>query len=167
MKQTSVTCLVVIVLLAAVGLARGGQKDEKDAPASLIKAAEFLEEKPFDKDAKNIRAWAINWIITTDKVSVKFCSLLVSGIDKNYKYSPEILAQYTIGMAAFKLSSPEKAKDENAVQFSGINSALTAYSAMLKEQPKARNAFLDDLEVKSRDGSLPNYLSQNNCKDKK
>ena len=70
-------------------------------------------------------------------------------------------------MAAFKLSNPEKAKDEDAAQFSGIVSALTAYSAMVKEQPKARTAFLDDLVVKSADGSLPNYVVQNNCKDKK
>lgn len=160
MKQTSVTCLVVIVLFAAVGLARGGQKDEKDAPARLIKAAEFLEEKPFDKDAKNIRAWAINWIITTDKVSVTVCSLLISGIDKTYKYSGEIFAQYTIGMAAFKLSSAEKAKDENAVQFSGINSALTAYSARPTRRlgPTLKSSFKSGLRL--RDNWVVQYQNQ-------
>lgn len=159
--------LVAILLVAAVGFPRGSQKNEKDEAAMLIKAASFLAEKPFDKDAKNVRAWAINWIITTDKVSVTVCSLLLSGNDKKYKYSPEILGQYTIGMAAFKLSNPEKANDDDAAQLSGIVSALTAYSAMLKEQPKARNAFLDDLVVKSTDASWPNYVKQNNCKDKK
>lgn len=111
---TTVSGAILLVLLGA--LCASGQKDEKNEPAMLVKAARSLEEKPFDKDAKNIRAWAINWVIQTDKVGVKVCSLLVSGLDKKYKYNPETLGQYTLGMAAFKLSNPEKAKDEDAAQ---------------------------------------------------
>ena len=70
-------------------------------------------------------------------------------------------------MAAFKLSNPEKAKDEDAAQLAGIESTLTSYEAMIKEQPKARNAFLDDLVTKRADGSLTKYVAENNCKDKK
>lgn len=169
MKKTNVylAWAVMAVLFSSPVLGRGEQKDDKDSPDKLIKAAKFLEEKPFDKNAKDVRGWALNWIISTDKVSVTVCSLLISGIDKKYKYSGEIFGQYTIGMAAFKLSNPEKAKDEDAVQFAGIESALIAYRAMMTEQPKARSAFLDDLVAKSADGSLPNYVVQNNCKDRK
>lgn len=98
---------------------------------------------------------------------MKVCSLLVSGIDKKYKYSGEVFAQYTIGMAAFKLANPAKATDEDAAQQSGIESALTSYETMVKEQPKARNAFMDDLVAKQGDGSLAEYLAAHNCKDNK
>ena len=156
--------LIVLVLFSAGNAS--AQVDEKDAPATLIKATKFLEEKPLDKEAKNIRSWAMMWVIQTDKVSVTVCSLLVSGIDKKYKYSGEIFGQYTLGMAAFKLANPEKAKDEDAAQMAGIESALTSYEAMVKEQPKAKNTFLDDLVAKRGDGSLPKHVADNNCKSK-
>jgi hypothetical protein len=155
---------ILLVLLTAQGVS--GQKDDKNGPEMLIKAARFLEEKPFDKEAKDIRAWAINWVITTDKVNVKVCSLIVSGIDKKYKYSGEIFGQYTIGMAAFKLADSEKAKDENSAQLAGIESTLKSYEAMIKEQPKAKNSFLDSLVARRSDGSLAKYAAENNCKDK-
>ena len=163
-KLFTLSSLIVLVLFSSANAS--AQIDEKDAPATLIKATKFLEEKPLDKEAKNIRSWALTWVIKTDKVSVTVCSLLVSGIDKKYKYSGEIFGQYTLGMAAFKLANPEKAKDEDAAQMAGIESALTSYEAMVKEQPKAKNTFLDDLVAKRGDGSLPKHVADNNCKSK-
>src|SRR5262252_2900507 len=113
--------LVAIVALLVTGLFTAPAQ-VKDEPGTLIKAAKFLEEKPFDKDAKNIRSWAITWVAQTDKVSVTVCSLLLSGLPDKYKYNPELLGQYTIGMAAFKLSNPDRAKDEDAAQLAGIES---------------------------------------------
>jgi hypothetical protein len=165
--QRTISLILTFFLLAAIGFARDRQKDEKDAPDTLIKAVRFLEEKPLDPKAKEVRAWSIKWVIATDKVSVRVCSLLISGIDKKYKYSAEIFGQYTIAMAAFKLANPDKAKDEDAAQLAGIESALTSYDAMVKEQPKARNAFLDDLSSKRSTGLLTTYVAENNCKDKK
>ncbi len=160
-------CLALMLILGAVGLGRSSQDDEKNAPETLIKTTRFLEQKPFDKEAKNARSWALKWVIATDKVGVTVCSLLLSGIDKNYKHSGEVFGQYTIGMAAFKLANPDKAKDEDAAQQAGIESALTSYEAMVKEQPKAKNAFMEQLLVKRADGSLAKYVLENNCKDKK
>jgi hypothetical protein len=163
-KLFTLCSLIVLVLFSSVNAS--AQIDEKDAPANLIKATKFLEEKPLDKEAKNIRSWALTWVIKTDKVSVTVRSMLVSGIEKKYKYSGEVFGQYTLGMAAFKLANPEKAKDEDATQMAGIESALISYEAMVKEQPKAKNAFLDDLVAKRGDGSLAKHVADNNCKSK-
>jgi hypothetical protein len=166
MRTSKTVYVALITLLTTPGFGWNNQKDEKDTPATLIKAAKFLEEKPFDKSAKDVRGWALKWVIETDKVHVTVCSLLISGIDKKYKYSGELFGQYTIGMAAFKLANPDKASDEDAAQLAGINSALTSYEAMVKEQPKAKNAFMDDLITKRTDGTLAKYVAENNCKDK-
>jgi hypothetical protein len=163
LKKIVSAIMATLVLWLAPSWAAGQDKDE---PAMLVKAARFLEEKPFDKDAKNIRAWAITWVTETDKVNVTICSLLLSGLNDKYKYNPELLAQYTIGMAAFKLSNPDKAKDEDAAQLAGVESALTTYQAMLKEQPKVKNGFLDDLSAKRGGTSWPNYVAEHNCKGK-
>jgi hypothetical protein len=155
--------LTIAVTVLHVGISYAQNDREADR---LIKTTKTLEEKPLDKDAKNIRSWALTWVIQTDKVSVTVCSLLISGIDKKYKYSGEVFGQYTLGMAAFKLGNPEKANEENTVQLAGIESALRSYEAMLKEQPKAKNAFLDELLAKRADDSLAKHVAENNCKPK-
>jgi len=165
MRNAMPILLGFIFLLTSVGVS--AQKDEKNEIDTLIKAARFLEQTPFDKKAKDVRGWAIKWVIATDKVSVTVCSLLISGIDNKYKYSGEVFGQYTIGMAAFKLANPDKAKDEQAAQLAGIDSALTSYEAMVKEQPKARNAFMEDLLAKRATGALAQYVAEHNCKNKK
>lgn len=155
---------MLVGLLSANSIANNLQKE--DPVQTLIKAARFLEEQPLDKDAKKVRAWAITWIIETDKVSVNICSLIL-GVDKKYKYGSEMTGQYTIGMAAFKLANPDKASDENAVQLAGVGSAIASYESMVNAEPKAKNAFMDQLVAKKADGSLPQYVLENNCKEKK
>src|SRR6266850_2402948 len=147
-------CVFLVLLSSTISFGINGQKDAKNEADLLIKSARFLEEKPLDKKAKDVRRWAIEWIIATDKVTAKVCSLIISGTDKKYKYGTELFGQYTIAMAAFKLANPDKAKDEDAAQQAGVDSALTAYEAIVKEQPKATNAFLDDLLAKRSAGTL-------------
>ena len=155
---------MLLLLVTSASFSGTTQKDKKNEPEMLIKAARVLEEKPLAKDAKDIRRWALEWIIATDKVSVTACSLLISGIDKKYKYEADIFGQYTIGMAAFKLANPGKGGDEDAVQMAGIESALISYEAIIKEQPKATNSFLDELVTKRNHGELAAFAKQNNCK---
>lgn len=166
-SRTIISAVMLILFLASAGLTRTGQKSGKNEPEILIKAARTLEAQPLAKDAKDIRRWAIEWIIATDKVSVKACSLIISGTEKKYKYGSEIFGQYTIGMAAFKLENPDKAADEDAAQVAGIESALVSYEAIIKEQPKATSAFLDSLIVKRSQGELAKFAKENNCKDHK
>ena len=67
-KLFTLSSLIVLVLFSAANAS--AQIDEKDAPATLIKATKFLEEKPLDKEAKNIRSWALTWVIKTDKKTI-------------------------------------------------------------------------------------------------
>ena len=164
-RKTLVVIALFLTIATLVGRA-AAQKDERQEIDLLIKSARYLEEKPFDKKAKDVRSWAIKWIIATDKVSVSVCSLILSGPEK-YKYNSELIGQYTIGMAAFKLSNPDKAKDEEAAQLAGIQSTLVAYEAMVAQEPKAKVQFMDDLLSKRADGSLAKFAADNNCKEKK
>jgi hypothetical protein len=158
---TTIACLVLVGLLCVNSIAGSGQKE--DPAQTLIKAAKLLEEQPLDKDAKKIRSWAIGWIIETDKVSVKVCSLLLK-VDEKYKYSSELTGQYTIGMAAFKLANPDKASNEDAAQLAGVESAIASYESMIKTQEKFRNGFMDQLVAKRADGTLAQFVLENNCK---
>ena len=56
---------------------------------------------------------------------------------RKYKYSSEIIGQYTIGMAAFKLRKSRQALMKTSAQLAGLESALSSYEAMIKEQPQS------------------------------
>lgn len=165
MRRYSISlCLILLLVSSVFGAVN---QEPKDDVARLIAAAKFLEETPLDKRAKDVRRWATEWLIETDKVTVTLCGSLTASVNKpkEYKYSSEIFGQYVIGMAAFKLSNPDK--DEATAQQAGYESALISYEAILKGQPKAKNTFLDELLVKRADGTLAQYISENNCKEKK
>jgi len=164
-KRRAAFACGIVLFLAASGAAVG-QKDDKAAALAFIQTARLLEEKPFHRDAKEARRLAITWLLGTDQVSLTICSLILSGIDQKYEYETEVVSQYTIGMGVFKLTNPDRVKDENAAQMAGILSALTSYEAMVREQPRARNAFMDSLLVRRSDGSLVKYVAENNCKKK-
>lgn len=163
MKRAFVLLTLGVILLTTVGF---GSQARADDAEMLIKAAHLLEQQPLGDEAKKTRGWAIEWLSSTDKVTVTLCGLLVSNLDKKYKYESELFGQYTIGMGAFKLESPDLASDEDAVQEAGIESALKVYEAILAAQPKAKNAFMDGLLAKRENGALAAYLKENNCKEK-
>jgi hypothetical protein len=167
MKLAVLSAICLVVIGSAFSLSNAFPQDtppqtDREIQA-LFTAAALLEEKPFDEKARDARAAAMKWIIDTDKVSVTLCGELFTGMGQRYRYTSEIVAQYTIGMAVFKLSKPTAVRDENAVQVAGLVSALTAYEAMVKEQPNAKSAFLDDLLAKRAKGELTALVKKNNC----
>ena len=156
--------LLLVIAVGAFGFAGAAQKETEIE--TFIKAAKFLEQNPLDKQAKDIRKKAMTWLIVTDKVSVSVCSLIMTGVNQKYKYG-DLFSQYTIGMAAYKLTNPDKAKDEDAAQLAGVESAMLAYEAALKAEPKAQHAFMDDLLARRANNTLAEYVKANNCKEKR
>ena len=156
----------MIALLALSSFAAAGQNPKKeDEVSTLIASARFLEQKPLDKEAKKVRSWALTWVIATDKVTVTLCTNYLSGMGDKYKYRGEATAHYAIGMAAFKLANP--GKDEPSAQLAGLETVLLAYEAMVKEEPKAKEPFLDELLAKRAAGTLAQYVVDKKCEDKK
>ena len=159
--------IVTFVLFLCVGLTAQvtcGQTAKPTDRETLIKATQILEAQPFQDKAKDFRGWAMRYIIETDDVSILVCSPMFSAIlDKKNKYGDELLAQYSMGMAAFKLSNPDKAKDENAAQLAGMESMLRAYENMVKEKPKAKFQALEDLVAKRDKGELKKFVEEAKC----
>jgi hypothetical protein len=169
MKKIFYIFTIAVLVVVSAQISYGQTKEEQQQ--LLIKAAKFLEIKPFDKDAKDVRGWAVRYVIETDDVTVVICTgnFMDAALEKKNKYGSELLAQYTIGMAAFKLENPSKKDDENAAQLAGIESMLRAYETMVKEKPKAKFAGMDDLLAKRDKDELKALVEAANCgkKDKK
>lgn len=132
--------------------------------SELIKASSMLESDPLGDNAKAIRGLAVRYVIETSDVSVVVCGgeIMAPLLDKKNKNSTELIGQYTIGMAAFKLQNPEN-KDENAAQQAGIESALKAYESILQKKPKTKHAGMDDLVAKRNSGELAELVAKANC----
>ncbi|MBX3245193.1 MAG: hypothetical protein KF685_12145 [Acidobacteria bacterium] len=130
----------------------------------LIKASKFLEEKPFDKNAKNIRSAAFVYAADTKEVTVIICGGEITKhiMDKKNKNGSELLAQYAIGMTAFKLENPDN-NDENAAQLAGLESVLKTYEAMIAEKPKTNHKGMDEYVQKRNNSELKALVDAADC----
>ena len=158
--------IVFIIALFAVGLAAQsafGQSEKLSDKEKLIKASQFLEEKPLDKNAKDIRSWAFAWAAETKDVTVIICGVGGPFMDKKVKFGFELMSQYAIAMTAFKLQYPDRATDENAAQLAGVESALKVYEILLKDNPKGKNDKIDELVTKRNSGELAKYVADIDC----
>lgn len=164
-KLTLIFALFFIGLTAQVNLAQDKPNDKE----TLIKVVRFLEEKPFDKDAKKYREWGFLYVVETKDVSVLLCTDAIKpAMEKKNKNSGELLIHFSLAMAAFKLENPDKADDEIAAQIAGIESMLKSYEAMVREKPKAKFAGMDELVEKRNNNTLAAHIQANSCKkDKK
>lgn len=158
--------MIVFVLFVLGGSVTSvyAQKKVSDAQ-KLIRAARVIEQNPFDREAKDLRSWAIAYLSSTDEVAFVLCGgdLTRPILDQKSKYGPEIFAQYTIAMAAFKLANPDKANDEDAAQLAGFNSALKVYELLVKQNVKAKTAGLDNLIAKRDKGLLKGLVVDLGC----
>lgn len=159
MKKLTII-LGLFLLLGFTAQSSFGQTDKE----KLVNASQFLEARPFDKDAKEMRAWAVKWASDTKDATVIVCGG-TGGVllDKKIKFSTELIGQYLIAMTAFKLQNPDQADDEDAAQLAGMESVIKTYEAMLKESPKAKAVRMDDLLAKRNDGTLAKYVADADC----
>lgn len=160
-KLTIIFTLLIIGLAAQIASA---QTDKEKNTALLVRITKFLEEKPFDDKAKEYRENAFKYLIETKDVSVVLCSdTTKEALKKKNKFSGELLIQQSLGMAVFKLTNPDQANDENAAQLAGIESMLRAYESMVRENPKAKFAGMDDLIAKRDKGELKAMVDAADC----
>jgi hypothetical protein len=136
-------------------------QNEKDL---VIKTARALEAGPLDGEARKAYGNALRWVIETDEVSIIACGGVFSLFsDKKNKNSSDMTAAYTIGMAAFKLENPEKAKDENAAQLAGLQTALKTYEGAVKEKPKNKFEKVEALIEKRNSDQLAGVVNAADC----
>lgn len=153
-----ILCVAVLIFQTATSHAQSFGK------AELISAAASLEANPFSDDAKLLRGRGVQHVIETSDVNVVVCGGDITSalLDKKNKNSTELIAQYTIGMAAFKLQNPDN-KDENSAQLAGLESTLKVYEAMVQKKPKTKHAGMEDLLAKRNSNTLSDLVAKADC----
>lgn len=154
------------------------QNEPKRAPSTPQERQRFLslthklEQNPLDKGLYEEKAWAKKWLEDIPDVNVNICAPLLFGLDfvrEQNKYTPQLSYQATFGSAVYIIEHPDKKGDTTAQYIAGVESALKAYSAMVKSEPGAKSKALDDLLEKQKQGKLADFVREasKGCDDKK
>jgi hypothetical protein len=154
-----------ISVLAVRAQDRGPSTPEERARA--VKIAHKLEDDPLAKDAKEQRAWVIQWIVEIPDITVNECYEYFGKLpDPPRGHSTEIARQMVISSAAFMIEHPDKARNEQAVTLSGLLGSIKAYQAIFKQDPASRWGQMDKLIQMREQGKLDAYVTETRRKCK-
>lgn len=121
--------------------------------------ARNLENSPLESSLQADRQWALAWLTNAPDVSVTICNDPLGGVvTSDYAYAPDILVQYIFSMAARIIEQPETTQNPNAIQLAGVEGALNAYRAILREKPGAKSPALEEVLQSKARGELPDFV---------
>ncbi len=121
----------------------------------VVAIAHKLEASPLDPTLGPDRDWAVKWAVAAPDVPVRMCTTLLSDLRRpRYKYRSELTSQLLISSAAFLIEHPDKSSDHAAQSVGGMEGVLKAYAAILKTDPQATAASLDEYLQKQKEGKL-------------
>jgi hypothetical protein len=162
--------IAVLLLIGAAVTTWGQNRAEPSTPEERQKAlllTKKLEQKPLGSAAEADRKWLTQWIIEIPDITVPVCDELLkpllTGEMTQYRYSKEMVAQELAGSMAYLIEHPQEAKlddqDDFAVNKAGLESALNAYEAIVKEGAKgAKWGPLEEIVKKRAAGDLDDYV---------
>jgi hypothetical protein len=169
MRPRQLVAALVLICAAAAGTWAQNRPDpstpEERQKALLL--TKKLEQKPLGPEAASDRKWLTDWIIQIPDITVPVCDELLkpllSGEMAQYRYSKEIVAQQLAGSMAYLIQHPQEAKsddqDDFAINKSGMESALNAYEAIVKDGAKgAKWGPLEEMVKKRTTGELDDYV---------
>jgi hypothetical protein len=173
----SLFLLLTLALLALTAVA-AAQNEPKRAPSTAEERQRFLsltrklEQNPLDKSLYEDKKWAKQWLEDVPDINVNICAPLLFGVDfvkEQNKYTPQLSYQATFGSAAYIIEHQDKAGDTAAQFVAGVESALKAYSAIVKSEPQAKSRALDNLLEKQKQGKLADFVhaASKSCEDNK
>jgi hypothetical protein len=170
--------LLLILLSLSIFSAYAAQNEPKRAPSTAEERTRFvtlthkLEQNPLDKSLYQDKVWAKQWLEDVPDVNVTICAPVLFGLDfikEQNKYTPQLSYQATFAEAVFIIEHPDKKSDTTAQYVAGVESALKAYTAILKNEPSAKSKALDDLLEKQKQGKLLDFVrdASKECEDRK
>ena len=152
--------LLAIAVATMPAFAQGDTPSSPEDRRRFVAVVENLERTPLDPSLRAGRSWAVRWLTDAPDVTVIMCAGPLGGLvsEKGYAHSPEIIVQYSLAMAAFIIENPDKAKDMDAQQLAGVESALQAYRSMRVAQPDDKSPALEKLLDAQGRGELAGFV---------
>jgi len=170
MKTRMRRVAIVLVLAVAWGAGTAAAQEQRgpstpEERARFVQVAHKVEANPLDPALKEDARWALKWITDVPDIEVSLCPAPLGGlIGSHSKYEAALFGDYALALGAFVIEHPDKAKDEAAVNLAGVTSALKAYQAILKQDPKATSAVLKK-QAKGELGDFVQKATREQCKE--
>lgn len=164
---------LALILLSIWGLTPAAAADTRspfEDRQHFVSVTRALEQSPLNPSLKADRVWALEWLVDAPEVEVTICANMMGALVRSkYRYVGEILIQNMFSMAALVIEHPETANDPNAQQMAGVEGALNAYRSILRDEPEARSAALEDLLQTQARGELAGFVRKGwiRCSERK
>ncbi|HEX7816660.1 hypothetical protein [Dyella sp.] len=157
MRLPFASLVYVLLLIAASASADDSLKIETQ---QVPKYVAFLEDHPLDKLAPYVRSALLQWEDkTTDVVDVVCQGVLAPLPDTSIPHSSELIGQFIFGSAAHQIAVPADKDKLIPNQLAGMRSLLKAYANIVRQEPNAHHARLDELSRHEADGTLATFLT--------
>jgi hypothetical protein len=116
------------------------------------------QANPLGPQAKDQFGWVLKWFAVVPDQTVHVCMILDKLPKGDKKGGPTIFGGAFMAQAAFVLENPDKKQDIQAEYQAGVEGALKIYEALLKDNPKDRQPYLDDLIQRRESGTLSQFV---------
>jgi len=171
--RRSLSILLPLIFLSTLACAQ-----DQNAPARgpstpeerkrFVALVQKLEQSPLDKSLRQEVVWAEKWLNDIPDINVSICPAPLGDFaEENYKYAGHVSVQFAFGMAVYLIQHPDKAADREAQYLAGVQEALRTYRSILKAEPRAQSAALDQLVAKDAEGTLSDFVREaaKQCED--
>ena len=145
--------LQILLIAIFLGLLANAQ-DTQQKREEVIKS-------PLSQDLNGDIKWALKWLEEVPDVNVDPCPLPLGNIaPSGYKYAARVFGIYVMSMGVYAIEHPDGGPDDTAQYLAGVESALKAYQAILKEDPDESSRNLDELLKKQDQGKLEVFVRE-------
>jgi hypothetical protein len=161
MKRTLLICFALLFL----PLIACSQDQAKRGPSTSEERKRFTEitrkliKTPLAENLNDDAKWALQWLQDVPDVNVTPCPFPLGDlVPSDYPHRALIFSVYVLSMGVYAIEHPEKTTDETPQYVAGVEGALKAYQAILKNKASARSEDLDDLLEKQGNGKLAEFV---------
>jgi hypothetical protein len=158
--QTGLLTVALFSCFAASAIAADrGPSTPEERKLALDYAQDFLAN-PLGPNAAKEREWVIKWAIEVPDVHVSVCLLLDKQPKGDKQDANSIFAAMVLAQTAYAIQNPDAKSDSQEAYLAGVNGALHVYELLLKDKPKDRQPYLDDLLQKRDANSLAQFVQE-------
>ncbi|HEX8649265.1 MAG TPA: hypothetical protein VF708_00370 [Pyrinomonadaceae bacterium] len=150
---------LALALSATIALAQKRSPSTPEERKRAVEIATLLENDPLNKDAPDLSAWLVKFLVDVPDISVPICTAVLGDYSKiKGDYAPTISAQLLFSEARFIIEHTEQANDKYQIYLAGVEGVLRTYENIKKAKPKVKIKPLEELLLKQQAGQLGEFV---------
>lgn len=155
--------VVTCGLLLASSVSFAQDRRGPSTPEERQQALEYIHKwqaDPLGPEAKGEFGWVFKWAADVPDFTVHGCWILDKLPKDDKKDSATIVGGMFMAQIAFVIENPDRRDDRLGEYQAGVEGALRVYEALVKANPKDRQAYLDDLVARREAETLPQFVKE-------